>query len=360
MKRLAIISAMLLFSVSVFSNPLPPPPVISELYWDESGWTMELYFLMAPYEINNLDELLMVCNGDTSAFNPGIPVELWQIIVVTSEDLVEPMDIPVEGGMIQFFYTEDLWPINDGFVYGNYPSSRVTAVEPGQSLVTQKFITIDERGMEFWVVKEMQPSIGTMPFTCQTRANFSGLVLDKAGLAVPDASIIYTYTDTENFDPPIPEIITGEEGTFSTDQMFCREYSIKVYVDGQMELITQVNIEPGSANYYEFALDSLYVGTPDDLIEQKVSMSAGPNPFNQKLHIYIEMDQRYFSTPARLKLVDLKGNILKSTDVHSPYLHNVDIYWEYLDQVIVNPGIYLLMLEVEGDILATQKVVFQQ
>lgn len=361
MRKIVIALACLLFSASVYSNPLLPPPVISELYWDDSGWTMELYFLMAPYDIGNLDELLMVVNDDTSAFSTSIPIELWQIMLITNDDLVTPIDIPVEGGLIDFLLVDyDLFPINEGFAYGNHPYSRVTAVEPGQSLVTQKFITIDERGMEFWLVKEMQPSIGSLPFTCQTRADFSGLVVDKAGLPVPDASIIYTYTDTENFDPPIPGLITGEDGAFSTDQMFCKEYNIGIFVDGGMELITQLNIEPGSANYFEFALDSLYVGKNEFTEEPKISMTTNPNPFTNDLHVNIQVNGYKSATLAQLKLMDLNGKVIKGADINASYLHHMDVYWNNMNQIIMNPGVYILVLEVDGRVITSQKVIFQQ
>ena len=360
MKKLVIALSCLLFSVSVFSNPLPFPPVISELYWDESGWTMELFFDETAYEFNYLDELLFVSNEDTTDFVSGISIELGQILVVTIDDLVEPLDIPIEGGIIQFLFAEELWPINDGFIYGNHPSSRVTAVLPGQSLVNQKFDIGGGWDLGFWLVKETQPSIGTLPFTCQTRANFSGMVLDKAGLPVPDASIIYTFTDTQNFDPPIPEIITGEEGTFSTDQMFCKEYTVRIFVDGEMELITQVNIEPGSANYFEFALDSLYVGKNEFAVESKISMTTNPNPFTNDLHVNIQVDGYKSATLAQLKLMDLNGKVLKSAGLNASYLHHMDVYWNNMNQIIMNPGVYILVLEVDGRLITSHKVIFQQ
>jgi len=365
MKKLAVLSAMLLFSVFLLSNPMMPPPVMSELYWDESGWTMELYFyevFFDLYDLNSMDDLSLVCNNDTSAFVTGIPIEEYQIVVVTINDLVDPFEIPISGGAIEVLYNDDLYPITEILAYGNHDWSRISPVTYGQSIVNQKFI-ISSGGaytIDYWLVKETQPSIGSLPFTCQTRANFSGLVLDKAGLPVPNASIIYTFTDTENFDPPIPEIITGEDGTFSTDQMFCREYTIKVYVDGQMELITQLNIEPGSANYFEFSLDSLYVGYNEVAMEPKISMTTNPNPFNSNLHVNIQMDAYKSSSSAKLELMDLNGKIWKHADINASYLHHIDVYWNNMNQLIMNPGVYILVLEVDGRMIASHKVIFQQ
>jgi len=304
----------------------------------------------------------LVCDDDTSAFNPGIPIELFQIILITNDDLINPIEIPVEGGQIDFLLIDlNLCPINEGFAYGDHPSSRVTAVSPGQSLVNQKFDIGGGWDLGFWLVKEIQPSIGSLPFTCQTRTDFSGLVLDKTGLLVPDASIIYTFTDTENFDPPIPGLITDEDGTFSTDQMFCKEYSIRIFVDNEMELITQLNIEPDSANYFEFVLDSLHVGINSDVYDEpKILINTRPNPFNRNLDINIQMNRSISIKSSQLKLYDLNGNILRSTVINSPYLNNIDIHWEAMNEIVMNSGVYMLVLEVEDKIMATQKVVFQK
>ena len=360
MKKLIILLVFVSLSGSLLSNPLPPPPFISELYWDETGWTMELYFLDLPCEANYLDEFFLVCNDDTSAFVSGIPVELFQIIVITSDDLTEPFDIPIEGGRINLFYGEDFFPVAADFLFGDYPSSWVSPVVPGQSITTQKFI-IGRYDIQFWLVKETQPSIGDLPFTCQTRADFSGMVLDKTGLPVPNAIVSYTFANTNDFDPPVPEIITDVNGVFSTNQMFCRKYTLRIFVDNEMELITQLNIEPDSANYFEFVLDSLHVGINSDVYaEPKISINTRPNPFNRNLDINIQMNRSILIKSSQLKLYDLNGNMLKSTVINSPYLNNIDIHWEAMNEIVMNSGVYMLVLEVEDKIMATQKVVFQK
>ncbi len=361
MKKQLITLAFVFFSVSLFSNPIVLPPVISEIYWDENSWTMELVFddLYCPWV--SLDELTLVFNEDTSAFITGIPIVFNQPMVVTKNELVEPFEILIGGGIIEILETENLFPIGDILIYGNHEWSYITPVSFGQSIVHQVFDVNGGYNTDIWLVKDTLPSIGYLPFTCQTRANFSGKVIDNLLRPFPDASIKYISGTTYAYSPSIPEIITDENGEFSTDQMFCKQYWIKIYVDGQEELFTTLNIEPDSANYFEFILDSLYVGTNDDVpVKQNVSLNAWPNPFSEKLDINIQVANSKLVNQAEIKLFDLSGNMLKSSKINSPYLVDLDIHWTAMSEITMSSGVYLLVLEADGKILASQKVVYQK
>ena len=364
MKKLLIVLAIVFQSGLVFSNPIMLPPIISELYWDADGnWSMELVFNEYYEYYSSLDELSLVCNGDTSAFVSGIPIVFDQPMVVTKNDLVYPFEILIDSGFVLLLDNEYLNPLGWGMMFGNYEGSRITPATFGQSIVYQRFWLQDVQEETFWLVKETQPTIGSLPFSCQTREDFSGIVLDTFLIPVPDAHIKYAYdSDYENaYSPSIPILISDENGEFSTKQMFCKEYTIMIYVDGQRELITFANIEPDSANYFEFILDTLNVGiSTANFVEPKVTLTARPNPFNRQLDIHIQMNRSSPVNSPKVKLFDLNGNLVKHTDINSPYLNDISIHWGQIDELEIGPGVYLLVLEVEGKILATQKLVFQK
>jgi hypothetical protein len=364
MKKFIVVFALIALSVSVFSNPIMLPPVISELYWDENGdWSIELVFNDDLDYYSNLDELSLVCNNDTSVFVSGIPIVFGQPMVVSSDDLVSPFDIPIDSGFVYLMDNEYQNPLGWGMMFGHYDGSRISSASYGQSVVYQRFFLQDVLEETYWLVKESTHSIGSLPFTCQTRANISGTVLDAVLTPVPEASIKYTFgSSNENaYSPSIPVLITDENGEFSTDQMFSKEYAIMIFVEDQRELITFVNVEPDSANNYKFLLDSLYVGlTKINDVKPSVSMTALPNPFNRHLDIHIQTNSNTIVKSPAVKLFDLNGNLIRKTDIHSPYLNNVDVHWELMNESEMKPGLYLLVLEVEGEFVATQKLVFQQ
>jgi len=363
MKKFIVAFAFLILSVSVFSNPIMLPPVISELYWDENGdWTMELIFNEGLDYYSSLDELSLVCNNDTSAFVSGIPIVIGQPLVVSSADLVSPFDIPIDSGFVFLMDSEYQDPLGWGMMFGHYDGSRISPASYGQSIVYQRFFLQDVLEETYWLVKETTPSIGSLPFTCQTRANFSGTVLDAMLTPVPEASIKYTFgSSNENaYSPSIPVLITDEKGEFATDQMFCKEYTIMIFVDGQRELITSAKVEPDSANNLEFLLDSLYVGVKKiEDVKPGVSITARPNPFNGRLDIHVQTNNNTVVKSSAVKLFDLNGNLIRKTDIHSPYLNNVDVHWELMNKSEMKAGLYLLVLEVEGELVASQKLVFQ-
>lgn len=345
----------------VFSNPLMPPPVISEIYWDEDGWSMELFF-NEVYEYTSLDQLALVCNDDTSTFLTGIPIIYNQPMVVTIDDLVNPIEIPIDSGFITIIEIVNYFSVDLGVYYGSHPNSHLTPTTFGQSIVRQQFY-LDEFGeYVYWLVKETQPSMDSLPFSCRTRANFSGIVRDAFFDPVSGAKIkyIHTYSNESHYLPSIPEIITNEDGEFTTDQMFCKKYCVEVYVEGQEHLITTAIVEPDSLNYHEFLLDSFYVGINNrEFTKPKIIFTANPNPVGSKLHIHLEINSINIVKSPALKLYDLNGSLIKSTIINSPYLNNIDIYWDELDNLNMPPGIYLLVLEGNGKYLCSRKLIFQ-
>lgn len=102
-------------------------------------------------------------------------------------------------------------------------------------------------------------------------------------------------------------------------------------------------------------------GVNDEVyFKPKISMIVNPNPFNRNLDINIHITKTILIKSSKLKLFDLDGNLIKSTTINSPNLNDIDIHWETMDEIIKNSGVYLLSLEVEDKIVASQKVIFQK
>ena len=82
-------------------------------------------------------------NSIRTLFYHGIPIVLYQAIVVTKDDLVAPFEIPISGGCIDILDSENLSFITFPFMYGYWLGSKVTPVFYGQSIVHQKFYIYD-------------------------------------------------------------------------------------------------------------------------------------------------------------------------------------------------------------------------
>lgn len=360
MKKLIISIIITIITIPVFSNPLPGPYVISEVIWSDDGWMLELLFDDMFGGYNNFDELYLTCNGDTSAFTPGLPIVINQPVLITINELINPIDIPIEGGYIQILENNTM-EISMGIIYGNYEWSSITPVTIGQSIVQQKFNLYGGSSNEYWLVKESQPSPGEFPFSCQSRTIFSGKVFDNLLQPVPDAQINYVWTNPNSYSPSIPEIITDENGEFYTDEMFSKDYTFRISIENNIQFYTAVQIVPDSINYHEFLLDSFYVSIEEPVIFEPVTtINVSPNPFNNKLEINIKSTQSENDGLHELILFDLSGNILIESAINSPYLSNICIHWDDINANIQKSGIYILALRSNGKIIASQKVIYQK
>ena len=76
---IAVLAFLILINGPVSkANPIVPPPVITELYFSDDGWIMEMVFI--DFGFNNMDSVRLVGLYDTAMFNPGIIViagEVW-------------------------------------------------------------------------------------------------------------------------------------------------------------------------------------------------------------------------------------------------------------------------------------------
>ncbi len=364
MKKLIITLIIATITTTTFSNPLPGPFVISEVIWEEDGWKLELVFDEMFYQfygwLDNLDDYYVTCNGDTSAFISGISVIMDQPLVITNNELVNPIDIPIEGGYVHIL-EYNMNPVSMGVYYGNHIYSEISAVSIGQSIVQQKFNLNGGSSVEYWWVKESEPSPGIFPFYCFSRTTFTGKVFDGFQQPVPNATIIYTSGNTYSYSPPIPEIITDEYGEFYTNQMYSRDYLIRIIAENNTQLFETIQIEPDSVNFHEFLLDSFYVSVDENFHQEPyTNLIAGPNPFIDNLEIKVNSNNCNYNKKLRLLMYDLSGNSIRESDINSPYINNINIHWDNMSSYILNSGVYILYLISDGELIASQKVVYQK
>jgi hypothetical protein len=90
-----IIILVLLISASLLlANPIAEGPYITEIYFDETGWSIELYSMIIN---GNLYNCKISSNAGEAYFLPGIPFPQETYIVVTQDDLQTPLVIDEQG-----------------------------------------------------------------------------------------------------------------------------------------------------------------------------------------------------------------------------------------------------------------------
>ncbi len=352
-----ILSTGLLLQTNSVGNPIIPPPIISEIYFGPDGFQLECYF-WEEYGISNLDGVRITGLYDTANFNNGIEITSYVVYTFTQEDLQTEFYINPEGDQLyleQFDGGEWQTIGSYGLYFGD---NMVNAPEGEQSIAWVTFECID--GNSYWLVKELPNSIGDLPFVVLKRAQFCGYVRDKNNDPLPDVIIEYdSYTPYYCSYPDLPDVRTDSNGYFYTDEMYCRKYNdVKLRLASNYHLIgdTAINIEPDSANCFEFNLDTLLTGISEfNTIVPKYSIYNIPNPFSQQTTFVIEAtDQKAFQKGV-IKIYSNEGYIVDILPVE--LTGNKQQFTHQIAEGSLPAGVYYYNLEINHQKKASGKMV---
>jgi hypothetical protein len=215
-------------------------------------------------------------------------------------------------------------------------------------------------GASFWTVKELPNSIGYNPFQVSKRATFGGYVKDKNDEPLGNIKLYYC-TERYHFEttPTVPEIFTDEDGYFFTDNMFCKKYWVR-FLNGADELEwTVVSIEPDSANYFEFKLDTLLTGI-NEIRNTSLAYSIYniPNPSSGQTTFIIESDNLKPYQKGVIKIYSEAGYIVDIIPVEINNERQEIIY--NFDEKTLSSGLYLYSLELRNHKVASGKMIISR
>lgn len=342
-----------------FSNPIVPPSVIQEIYFGQWSWEIELC-RNEFYELENLDSLWLYGQYDTAKFEYGHEF-YGDIMVVTNYDMLTPMFIDQSGDIVTLCYKngnfdEYIGGISWGTFDGN-PGWGVTAPVGDQSIAYQRF-DLYEYDWEYWKVKEQPHTIGSNPGWVSKRANFEGYVKDRNNEPLSGIFIDYCDFYYGASDPDVPMIWTGPDGHFSTNNMFCRKYNISFKNDIYEPSIgdTTVNLEPDSANYFEFTLDTLLTGVGENRHKgPSYSIWNIPNPSSTHTKFIIETSSPGTDQKGVIKIYNESGYIVDILPVEISG-GKQEITYNFNDKTL-SSGLYFYNLEIGHQKMASGKML---
>jgi hypothetical protein len=287
--------------------------VIMEIYFDSGDWMIEMVFDEA-FGIENLDEARLAGLYDTALFLPGFNFEPGEVIYVTQADLQSEFTMNQSGDKVQIhvLYGE-YWAGLDEMSFGleQFYSCEVSAPVGEESIAVQTFI-YPGSGSFFWTAKELPNTIGSNPGEVLKRGNFSGNVKDKNYEPLEGVKLYYCPDYMHYFTyPTVPEIITDQNGYFVTDNMFCKKYDISFNINNDALADTVIFIEPDSANYFEFILDTLITGVQESTpINPNYSITNHPNPFSQSTAFIIKSEISDAGQKGVIKIFNIEDYIV--------------------------------------------------
>ena len=355
MKKLgALLFFYLVFPFLLRSNPFPPPPYISEIYFEGDEWFIEL--VLWDFH-SDLDNYRIVCSSDTAQFKPGIDITNLGWMIITQDSMLSPLSINKLGDFIEIEQEDNgsWWPLGMPVYFGDIEYSGVNYPYEGQSIVN----TIIYDGYYddyYWPVKENSPTLGSSFFQATTVGILAGRVLDQN--LDPVGGIKIKYCNDDLIGQILQPIFTGDDGFFA-HIMFARNYEISLMCGGTSLMDTSTFIEPDSTTWCYYYLDTL-VGVPIKMKSAELSFGNFPNPFSDYTTFVLKIPEGKQYQEGRIIMYDMNGkerynNVIKQETVGIvPVFHRWDIsnYPHSLP-----PGEYISCLVLDGVVVAKTKSI---
>ena len=347
-----------LFTI-LFANPIAEGPYISELYWDGENWQIELY--NQGVEECTLDNCALSTSSGMSEFFNGI--EFYDLIVVSIEDLLSPLEINLETDtLITYYDWGNGFQEIDFFIF--YPTGywnySVNGPEAGQSL--RRYEPMMEYG---FILKDASPTVGEQNDLEGCTGIFQGYVYDIDGNPLNNAEIKF-YRNNPILENIFPYLHTNEQGYFS-GEIYAKNYEVSACYYNWALIDTFLTVEPDTTTYCEFYLD--YTSVEDkEISSREISLSNYPNPFylssSGNAQTTISFSTTNLHENARIVIYNQKGqkvivleciNCVNEKATQSLY----SIKWNGRDEngKLVNSGVCFYTLEIDGKEAASNKMI---
>jgi len=355
----------MMMALKLFSNPITMPPVISEFYYNNGDWQIELYFdQMHEIWIQDFSDLRLHCNSGFSTFIDSLPFQYDSIIVIDQSSLNSIIYINPDDDFIKLFHLGYGQSI-DVIYYGPFTimgDDQIIAPKDGQSIVRNYFNNLN--GDDFYkLMLDDTPSIGSDQFISDSRATFSGYVFDQYSNPVPDLNLVYCNESYcyGGVAPAYSCLQTDENGYFESDEMFCNWHLFKLQKDDFIFSYDTLCFEPDSVYYKEYIL--IDVGIPAEKPDNDISILAAPNPFNHKTSFHISMPDYFRWNDAQITIRSINGQLVDvihfPNAVWSGNVFSIDWYPAMTGNNVI-PGLYLYSLEVDGKVILSEKLIINK
>lgn len=337
--------------ISLVANPIFPV-FISEVYFDDDEWMVELYDYHNASE-PNYECIWIASSADTVYFNSGVQFATDETFVITEADLQEPLPIDKNGDFIIIHIEGDETEYVDEVYFGDFSYSHVNPPYEGQSLSRIAYYDHMASGI-FYLAKDNEPTIGYTPFTIQTQGTLAGYVYDANGEGVPNAEIKYTPSSF------MSEFYTDENGYFENSEMYGMNYNVKVFFDDNQLGSVNLTVEPDSTTYHEFHTD-YSSAEPTEL--PIATISNYPNPYylsDSENHTIAFSLNNVELTDAKVTIYNTKGQKV-TTLTSQAGIGNTEFAVQWNGRDIngkpVNSGVYFYTLEIDGEKVASDKII---
>lgn len=336
MKKLLFTTAIFIVIKLSFSNPIPEPPVITEIYFEGNQIYIEVFFQDFYYEyfdITNFDNLRLVSNNGYMEFIEGIDIEYNEVMVLSNSVLLNPLIFDPAGDNI-YMETDDGWELGwEHYRYGNEPYADVLAPQAGQSLAMQgEYDFYYNMFLSAGIGIEETPTLGTDVWVVNTRGSMEGWIYDINNNPIPGLQVYDVFTD--------------EVGYFQKTNLLCNiQNYIYVRHNGNIIHIFSDTIYANQTSQHIIQLDTTLTSIPDYF--------NYPNPVLNLTYFSITIPDEIKFNEGYLGIYSISGKLVDRITLTN---YETEISWNASSQ---KPGIYLYNIVLDQKFFHTKKMILQ-
>lgn len=357
-KSIAVLIFIALVS-STRGNVAPPQAWISEIIVDSSGnWTIEMGFY--EWDLLSIDSIRLVTSSGSSIITsftliPGGGSFCFDsLAVITNDNLANPITINPDGDLVKLISYLYPWgedPV-DSVAFGNYPGSRLSCIEEGESVM---FAMYDiETGGTWGFGIDSSPTIGTMNDTTGAMGNFSGIVYDLEGNPFTGGYFTLPFIESMvmhiNPDGSFSERVLSHRITLDTITLHLpsRLYIIKTYIIEPVDFC----LRPDSSHYQDIITTSLVLDIKEKEEDVENVVVISPNPFSDKVVFYFNLKNSDPSGDMSFSIYSLDGK-----EIDRITLSPDQKRYEWIPGGTVSPGTLIYRLEKNSQTLKSGKFI---
>lgn len=344
---LLLIPLICLFPTILFSNPQEPPPIVTEVYFDENDdWTLEFYIDDEWYAgIVNLDSLRI----NDAILKDEVTVEMGIPLVITPEMLNGDLEISRVFGELHVSTWDNRWI---GLDWSTYWASNTHPILPDQSLAVLKCFHNSTWDPTYLNLHNYPPTLGYDVYSVQGTGTWQGHIYDLNGIPIPDVNFECDVT----LAPLTTFLQSNDEGFFSGEFLSGYHY-IYYYHDDPFfsNSITTEWIKIDSVVVFDI-IAPIYLTNTEDNEYSNCKINCYPNPCHDYVNFNIEIPHNHKFKSGNIIIHELSGNLIwKLPIMHSQIKSGrMNISWSLPAEV---QGVYIYFLELDNQNIASEKLM---
>lgn len=352
-----LVFLFVLFAVTMRANVLPEiDAYISELYFYEDNWQLEIGYSQWLYEEIRIDSILVLSSsGALTLGNLNLSEELG-VFVIDSDSLGENFTINKSGDTLILYCYADGIQFESYYgprelIFGDVAGSYLETPAADHSITLQKFAPNISELARYVYGRCANPSIGEANLLGEACAVLVGKLYDHLGEAITNSGFWldnYFYPDSSGHF----EIQVGAYHHYEPNLLYqYKRYTSATtyYYDLHYGSITPFSINPQVGDTIE--MDIHFTEEINTKISEEASMrvSVYPNPATNKVFLQSAAFKNYQQLTVKINDINGREVFLKSVEAQEK------LQIALAENIL--PGIYFINIQHKSESIFTEKIL---